>query len=382
MSHLDYYIKHNISPVRYDLSSVDAHFERRASLYRSLGLLPLAFRHADVLEVAVGSGQNSFYVASLQPRSLTLLEPNPRGIADIQALYGSQKILHTAPTLIEKKLEDFRPNQLWDVVLCENWLGASPHERGLLRKLGSFVAKDGMLVVTAVSPIGFAPNMIRRALAAKLSKSGLSFEARTQLLVSAFSSHLATIDAMTRSAEDWVHDNMMNPAYFDLCLTVPMIVEELGAAFEVVGSNPVFAQDWRWFKALHGDARQFNAHFLHEYRAVCHNFFDYRAKLPMSGDDTSQAVENAAHNLINLIREYENKRRTSAAASSEIELLGGLSVFVTAATGILSPTALEGIQEAIKLLGRSEIRAEHIAGMESFSGLFGRETLYVSLNKK
>ena len=122
MSHLDYYIKHNISPVRYDLSSVDAHFERRASLYRSLGLLPLTFRHADVLEVAVGSGQNSFYVASLQPRSLTLLEPNPRGIADIQALYGNQKIPHTAPTLIEKKLEDF---QRTNAGCCASWAGLS-----------------------------------------------------------------------------------------------------------------------------------------------------------------------------------------------------------------------------------------------------------------
>lgn len=382
MSHLDYYIKHNISPVRYDLSSVDAHFERRASLYRSLGLLPLAFRHAEVLEVAVGSGQNSFYVASLQPRSLTLLEPNPRGIADIQALYGNQKIPHTAPTLIEKKLEDFQPDRQWDVVLCENWLGASAHERGLLRKLGGFVAKDGMLVVTAVSPIGFAPNMIRRALAAKLSKPGLSFEARTQLLVSAFSSHLATIDAMTRSAEDWVHDNMMNPAYFDLCLTVPMIVEELGAAFEIAGSNPVFAQDWRWFKSLYGDARQFNAHFLREYCAVCHNFFDYRQILPSSGGDTNQAVENAAHNLINLVREFENTRDSSTAVKGEAGLLDGLLKFVTAAAGILPAPALAAINEAITLLSQPVVSAEQVAGMKGFAGLFGRETLYVSLNKK
>lgn len=381
MSHLDYYITHNISPVRYDLSSVSAHFERRASLYRSLGLLPLAFRHADVLEVAVGSGQNSFYIASLKPRTLTLLEPNPRGIEDIRTLYANQEIPHTAPTLVEKKLEDYKPDCSWDIVLCENWLGSSEHERGLLRKLGGFVAADGLLVVTAVSPIGFAPNMIRRALAARLVKPEMSFEEKTQLLVSAFSSHLATISAMTRSAKDWVQDNMLNPAYFDLCLTVPMVIDELGPEFHVTGSNPVFAQDWRWFKSLYGEARQFNVHFLREYSAVSHNFADYRMFALPSVEVGNEALEDTAFSLIDMVREFE-LMQDSADIARGGRLLEGISSFFNAASRVLPAQTLEGLDEARKLFAKSVICAQDVAEMQAFSGLFGRETLYVSFNKK
>ncbi|MGA9298697.1 MAG: hypothetical protein WBW45_00465, partial [Bradyrhizobium sp.] len=59
--HLGYYIEHGISPVTYRTDDIGAHFDRRDSLYRSLGLPSIAFKSADVLEVAPGSGQNSLY---------------------------------------------------------------------------------------------------------------------------------------------------------------------------------------------------------------------------------------------------------------------------------------------------------------------------------
>lgn len=344
--------------------------------------MPLAFRNANVLEVAAGSGQNSFYVASLKPRSLTLLEPNPRGIADIRALYAAQEVSHTAPTLVEKKLEDFQPDRRWDVVLCENWLGSSAHERALLRKLGSFVLRHGVLVVTAVSPIGIAPNMIRRALAAKISPPGMSFDNRTDLLIEAFAPHLATIDSMTRSAADWVHDNLMNPAYFDLCLTVPMIFEEIGADFQIIGSNPVFSQDWRWFKSLYGEGRRFNAHFLSQYWSACHGFIDYKSVLPSRLGAANQVIENAALNLIGLVQDYENSLTAATsvdATSMEVPLLEGVSDLMTAAVGVFPDSVTESLREAAALLAKPSVTVQEVACMKTFYTLFGRETIYVSL---
>ena len=36
--HLGFYLEHEISPVRQDISNLDKHMERRGSLYRYLGL--------------------------------------------------------------------------------------------------------------------------------------------------------------------------------------------------------------------------------------------------------------------------------------------------------------------------------------------------------
>lgn len=43
-SHLEFYTKFNISPVRQDISDLSRHFQRREALYRQLGILPRAIR--------------------------------------------------------------------------------------------------------------------------------------------------------------------------------------------------------------------------------------------------------------------------------------------------------------------------------------------------
>ena len=126
--HLDYYLRHGLNPVRYNTDNLAWHLHRRAALYRALGIHPLAVRHARVLEVAAGSGQNSLYVARLRPREYTLVEPNPAGVRDVRALYDRPENAPFRPRLFEGKFQDFHPDGPFDLVLCENWLGHSPHE--------------------------------------------------------------------------------------------------------------------------------------------------------------------------------------------------------------------------------------------------------------
>ncbi len=64
-SHLEFYQKHKISPVRQDISDLQSHFQRRKALYFHLGIMPNGIRDRKVLEVAPGSGHNSLYTASL-----------------------------------------------------------------------------------------------------------------------------------------------------------------------------------------------------------------------------------------------------------------------------------------------------------------------------
>jgi SAM-dependent methyltransferase len=383
MSHLDYYLRHGISPVHYDLSSMEAHLERRGSLYRSLGLIPLALRGSKILEVAAGTGQNSLYLAVQEPAELTLLEPNPAGARQIEALYADQPLRHTAPQLIRKKLEDYEPQSPFDIVICENWLGRSAHERALLRKLGGFLAPQGVLVVTVVSPVGFLPNMLRRAISARLVRPGQSFDEQTQTLVRAFGGHLATMKSMTRTAVDWVHDNMLTPVYFDICLPIPALLNEVGERFEVIGSSPQFAQDWRWFKSLHGEQRRFNAHFTEEYFAHCHNMLDHRLALPRGEAAANRAMEEAAFRLIDEVRDFEAQQRNPAARDEQAmnALNAAVDRFIALARDVLPQSVIVALGEAASLLRRPKLDEAAVAGSENFAGLFGRETLYVSLQR-
>lgn len=382
MSHLDYYRQHGIAPVRYDLSDLDAHFQRRAALYRGLGLLPLAVRGAHVLEVAAGTGQNSLYLASLMPASLTLIEPNPTGARGIEAAYAGLSRDHTRPTLIECTLEHYSPARTFDVVICENWLGSSAHERALLAKLATMVAPSGVLVITFIAPEGMLPNIFRRALSACVARPDLPFERRTAILVEAFAPHLATIRGMTRSPEDWVHDNMMNPAYFDLCLTLRMALDEVGREFQAVGTSPLFRRDWRWFKALHGGRFEFNQTLLDECDRLAPCFLDYRVEQPGEGSTAAGWLQGEALGLLEDVRAFE--RETVAGRSTAGEARGKMRARARRiADGLkeLAPDLAIAAAEACELLARDSLAAADIAAARPFAAWFGRETLYLSLER-
>jgi ubiquinone/menaquinone biosynthesis C-methylase UbiE len=381
-THLEYYKEQNISPVRYDMSDMQAHLQRRESLYNHLGLPGLAFRGSAVLEVAAGTGHNSLYLASQMPKKLVLLEPNPTGIDHIRDIYKKFSLSHSQPVLICKTLEYFDASEQFDVVLCENWLGTADHEIKLLKKLASMVAVGGILVVTTVSPIGFLPNLLRRFFVPYLASETLPFIERTSLLEAAYKSHLGTLGAMTRNITDWVQDNMLNPAYFGLCLSSPKVIELLGTEFEMLGSCPSISEDWRWFKSLYGENRMSNQHFLDEYWSKCHNFVDYRQ--PVNKNDYSQNIklEEIALRLLKAVEVHED-------ACLHSEPAHHLALEVACLVGEFSSTlpvelvdAKEGLTEILHYINKpTEITPEIISKLIDFGGLFGRETSYLSLQK-
>lgn len=317
MNHLDYYAAHNISPVRY----VEAgHAERRDSLYRQLRVLPAVFRGADVLEVAAGSGQNAAYLATLKPASFVIVEPNPAGVADLMNLG-----IHA--DIVENRLEDFNTTLNFDCVVCENWLGAAKRERAMIRKLAGFVRPGGLLLMTVISETGLYANGLRRQMAERLI--GTDYDENVALLVRAFGPHLATLKDMTRSHEDWVKDNMLNPAWQGIGLTLPMLVEEIGAEFDILGTAPDFVEDWRWWKGLHGEAKNYNTHVLLELQRKDAWFADYRV--------------------------FHDARLLTTA---------------------------NAIKEAHAMIARDSFTASDVASMVDFKSLFGRETVHVSLVRR
>jgi hypothetical protein len=373
--HLNYYMQYGINPVRYDTSNLQQHLERRASLYRTLGITARGLRGEHVLEVAPGTGQNSLYVARQHPESLTLVEPNPIAGEDIAAVYSAPGAAPITPRVIPCRFEEFETTQRYDLVLCENWLGDSEHERQLLHKLGTFVADGGLLVITAVSPVGVLPNVLRRALANRLTSPDSPFSERTATLRAAFGPHLRSVKAMTRPATDWVQDNMLNPAYFGVLLTVPMAIAELDGQFELLGSSPRFATDWRWFKGLCGAERAFNAHILSEYWASLHNFLDYRTVLPPRRPDLNVELEASALKVARAVQGWEAGVGDAETVEAAVRrVLNGISD--------LPVSSASALYEFLDTFAQPNLTPEDVAAMRYLGPLFGRETIYLSFEKQ
>ena len=373
-THLAFYKEFGVSPVHQDISDLDQHIDRRRSLYRSLGVLPVLIRASRVLEVAPGSGHNSLFIAACQPASLTLVEPNPVGLREIKNLYAGFELSHTTPELIDSKLEDYDPDNIFDIVICEGWLGSAPHEHDMLAKLGSMVAPGGVLCVSLVSPIGLLANILRRLLAASVI-SGKDSVYHVSLLKRAFATHLNTLADMSRPHEDWVIDNMINPAWYGVCLTPAMTVDVLGDTFDHYGFSPRMISDWRWYKSLYGENRNFNARFLDSFYSTAHNLLDYRDQSDLQDSSLNQQLEVACFDFLKQVMAFEFENAGIDSVLSAIDTLRPMLETV-------SPDMERALVETQTLITRPSLSPADVCTMKHLTPLFGREMMYASYTRE
>ncbi len=266
---LDFYRQHAISPVR-QIVDVETHARQRAHLYRSLGLAPNAFTDKIVLEIGPGSPENARYIRSLKPARYFAVEPNHTAVEQLRAARIFDHVL-------ECPIEDatIAPRGM-DIVLCEGLLGLCGSDPAkLLEHAFNQVKPGGVLVITCIDAISDHAEVLRRALA----HQALSvFPKNTYLtdqvacLRPIFTPHLATLKGMTRSADDWIMDNLLNPASIGPTFSIPDALTQLEGRAEVLGCNPRFLMDFRWYK----DADPGNQWAIEAYWSQAHNLLDYR----------------------------------------------------------------------------------------------------------
>ncbi|TAN54770.1 MAG: methyltransferase domain-containing protein [Rhodospirillales bacterium] len=372
--HLAYYVEHGVSPVRQDISDLDKHLQRRESLYRGVGLPASFIEGKRVLEVGPGSGHNSLFVATCNPATLDLVEPNPTGIQGIVDLYAEFRLPHTTPNLIRQRLEDFQPKELYDIAIAEAWIGVPPNELELLAKLSSFVKPGGVLIVTATSPIGMLANTLRRILGDVLIDGTANIQEQTRLLLPAFSAHLSGMAAMSRPHEDWIQDSLLNPGFLTSCLTPEAIFKAVGEEFSVYETFPRMATDWRWYKSLHGEGRRFNEAFLERYFEQCHNLWDFLRLDPARDAERNRDFERHSMELIALVAKAWNEARLPD--KKEIQ---DCIALIRGSVMDLGEAFTKPLDEFSEIYSRPAFSAQDVAGMKALGPVFGRELVYVSL---
>ncbi len=293
---LDFYQQHGISPVNQDVTDLPAHFARRAHLYRSLGIPPMAVRGARVLEIGPGSGDNALYTLSLKPREYLALEPNPAGAVAARARLGA------GAAVVETRIEDYEPYRLWDLVLCEGLLGlCGTDPKVLLEHVAKHVAPGGVLVITCIDAISDHAEVLRRAMAQQMIDRTAPLADQVAILRPVFAPHLATLKGMTRSVDDWIIDNLLNPASIGPTFSIPEACKALDGRFEVLGCSPRFLLDWRWYK----DARPGNQWAIDAYWQQAHNLMDYRRVDDPRHADVNQELMDRCLTAREQVRRYE-----------------------------------------------------------------------------
>jgi SAM-dependent methyltransferase len=372
-SHLDFYTRYGISPVRQDISDLRRHFERREALYRHLGLLPGFFPQRTVLEVGPGGGYNSIYTASLAPSRYVLVEGNPTGVVEIRQLFAGFPELASRIEIVHSSLEAYRPDTRFDFVFCEGLLSGVQNPEEILAALAAATAPGGVLVVTAVDHLSHFPETIRRAFAQRAIDPEEGLEQKVAKILPMMLPHLATLWGMSRRQDDWVIDNLLHPGSIIPLINFPGIAECLRPNLEFYAASPHFATDWRWYKAVVGEDRRYSDAAVETWWANAHSLLDYRTVLP-----PRDAEEN--RRLYALCTEARRALELFEAAREEghfDRFLAGLE-HIVAETSRFSPAIAEALREASTLLGAARLDPAKVASASKFGPLFGRGQQYFS----
>ena len=374
---VEYYREQSISPVRQHLGSLEAHFCRRGGLYQQLGIGPNALRDRAVLEVGPGSGYNSLFTASLRPARYVLVEGNPQGVKDIDALFSEHSEFAGCIEVKNCLLEEFTEYESFDFVFCEGVLGQVPNPEEFLIALAKYVRHQGVLVVTVVDYISTLGDMLRRLFAHLYVSPEMTLQQKIEVLLPVFSPQLAKLNGMTRRHDDWITDNLLVPGSIARFFSFPEAIETLADNFDFYAVSPHFVQDWRWYKQIAPEKRQFNERAIESYWSNTHNFLNYQELYPPRPAELNKQLLKKCKDFAFFVGRYEAER-SSDSFSSALKLV----TEIVADVSTFSPKSAEALRQAAALLEKKEAGKAAFSSNEQIGAFIGRAQQYLSLIRR
>jgi len=227
-------------------------------------------------------------------------------------------------------------------VICEGVIPQQNDPAAFARHVASFVRPGGVFLTTTFDGASALADQMRRLLNLRLPRE-LSVAERVAVLRPEIAPHLATLVGMSRPIDDYLLDNIVQPMIgplFSLVEAVPA----LAAEFDVYGCSPSFVVDWRWYKTLVGEARQFNERMVESYYRNVANFIDHRVQLPAHSRADGEALLTACTAY------YERMQAAQGGGTAEYEAAVGALRDVEVLLRRLNPLAGKSVAEFIAYL--------------------------------
>ncbi|MDP7420615.1 MAG: methyltransferase domain-containing protein [bacterium] len=375
---LDFYREHNISPVAQDIADLNKHFERRNALYKHCGIVPHFINGKHVLEFGPGTGHNAVFTNAMKPDKYTLVDGNSRSISETSRILQNYFPGTSNYEVIESNIEQFKSNRLYDLVICEAVVPGQINPPEFLKSISNFVAPGGVLLITCVDCVSIQSDILRR-IAAQMIIGGekLSLSEKLDKLRPFFSKHLATLKGMSRSIDDWIIDNTLNPIVGGKFLSIEDAIHALSGEFQVYGVSPHFFTDWRWYKDIHGKDKSSNDLAIDSYRRNLHNLLDYRYVYEPIDPSRCQTLSDTCQTVLASVLHIQREGIKTEYISTLLEQLNTLYSLTLTFSNNTAVSLLE-ITNALKYLSSGK---SFPTNLDRFSAWFGRGQQYLSFIK-
>lgn len=247
---LAYYVEHNISPVRQDISDIEKHYERRKKLYRHCGVPVQAFKNANVLEVGPGGGYNTLAFFHWGAKHIDLVEPNPKGREEMHELFANHPISESKYKIFPLEIEEYQTEKKYDVIVAEGFLPGIDNPQEVIDKIKYLSADNGIIVITCIDSISSFVEGIKALVGATLVSNTKNYNEKVKLLVEFFAPQLKMLPGVSRVPEDWVKDNILNPVAFNngKLFSITQAIDCFREEFDIIGTSPQMFTEYSWYK--------------------------------------------------------------------------------------------------------------------------------------
>ncbi len=372
---ISFYGKHGISPVHQDVRNFKVHLMRREKLYRLLGLPLAVFNDRTILEVGPGGGYNALAFFAWGAK-VDFVEPNPTAQEELPRLLSRYNIKKDRWRIISSKIEDFKSDRQYDVVIAEGFIPGLYDRRKVIDRISGLVKNGGVAVVTCLDDVSFFFEFVRRIIAYRLlqEKKVKEFSEKVTLLSRAFSTHFRSLKYTSRPLRDWVVDTFLNPFVYGKFFSIADCVKEFKKDFMMLGSSPDMFTDCSWYKNI-----EFNQQkaLLEQFFSKRHILMFWDAKESIREPGLNAALVKEIYDLRQYVSKIES-RLNEACIKNIIERLRHIKYLSVDIDARISAA----IEESIDLLRKKKLTALKIAKADRLGSAFGRGQQYVSLAKK
>lgn len=308
---LDYYNSNQIIPVHQSLP--DTNFElfayQRKKLYENLGIPLTLLENRNILEIGPGVGDNARVLSACRPASLHLVDGNNESLKSLHEKIEKEQLSKHNTKIFSTSAEEFSlPDEIgcsssggggYDLVVCEGVINGNENPDNFLRIISKFVKKEGLLVITTVSPLGIVDQALRRLYKVHAKKLFPEYQDQVNYLARVFSSHLEKLPT-SKKIEDWVQDAILHPLSDDYIFSSKEAALTLLDDFAVIGSSPRLLIDFRWHKGLTLESKE-SLNFISQFEKYEPILVDQR--LDNNNFNTDKVNEETRKNLDSVSRQ-------------------------------------------------------------------------------
>ena len=141
---------------------------------------------------------------------MDLVEPNVWGRKDMEALFARRSIPTDKYNVFPCKIEDYVTDKKYDFIIAEGFPQNLYNQQEVIDKLQNLVDESGVIVITCTDAVCYFVELMKRLVGWALVADITDYKDRVEYLAGLFAPQLAKLEGVSRSAEEWVQDQILD----------------------------------------------------------------------------------------------------------------------------------------------------------------------------